>query len=234
MKKNYLAFSTLTIISGMLHFLVVSMMHRENFVELWFFTAFGLAQLLLGIQVLSQKKKSQFLLLAVILNGVFLVLWVLTRVFNAPLATYSKGLTSFDSLISLFEIASLWFAVKIFKTNSIPIKKIILTGLLFTVLGLTSYGLVKASEKIFRSIPTSVHPHKHSIMDMFKTPVTASNVSTVNVMGIDMTKEQAKEHCKMNGMEQMEVCQQFQNSIEAETVETIIPQGHDNRDGHHN
>ncbi len=94
MKKNYKIFSILTIISGLLHFLMVSMMHRENFVELWFFTSFGLAQLFLGIQVLSQKKKSQFLLLAVIVNGIFLVLWALTRIFNAPFASYSEGLTS--------------------------------------------------------------------------------------------------------------------------------------------
>lgn len=235
MKKNYIAFSTLTIISGLLHFLIVSIMHRENFAELWFFTSFGLAQLFLGIQVLSQKKKSQSLLLAVIVNGIFLVLWALTRIFNAPFATYSEGLTSFDSLISVFEIASLWFAVKIFRSNNISIKKIALIGALSLVLGITNYGVAKASEKVFKSIPMSKHAHKHSVMNMFQAPSSAPiNTSTFNVMGIDMTEQQAREHCKMNGMKQMEVCQQFLETTETKTITAIVPAGHDNSDGHHN
>jgi hypothetical protein len=87
---------------------------------------------------------------------------------------------------------------------------------------------------VFKSIPISKHPHKHSIMNMFKAPVTSIDSSTINVMGIDMPKEKAQEHCKMSGMEQMEVCQELQGAIEAEVTEVIVPQGHDNSDGHHN
>lgn len=236
MKRNYKVFATLTIISGILHFLVVSMMHRENFVELWFFTSFGLTQLFLGFQVLYQEKKSNFLLLAVILNGIFLVLWIMTRIFNAPFATYSEGLTSFDSLISLLEIASFWFAIKIFKLHNMTSKKIFLISALSVVLGLTSYGTAKASEMVFKSIPMSKHAHSHSIMDMFKAPVRAENTQQFNVMGIEMNEEQAREHCNLLGMEQMDVCNQFRNDdgeITPLENDVYVPEGHDNSDGHH-
>ena len=236
MKRNYKVFATLTIISGILHFLVVSMMHRENFVELWFFTTFGLAQLFLGFQVLYQKKKSNFLLLAVILNGIFLVLWLMTRIFNAPFATYSEGLTSFDSLISLLEIASFWFAIKIFKLHNMTHKKILLIIGLSVLLGLTSYGTAKASEMVFKSIPMSKHAHSHSIMEMFRAPVKSESSKQFNVMGIDMNEEQAREHCNLPGMEQMEVCAQFMDEngeITPVVEEVYVPEGHDNSDGHH-
>lgn len=235
MKRNYQAFATLTVISGVLHFLVVSMMHRENFLELWFFTAFGLAQLFLGIQVLIQKNKSKFLLPALIINILFTVLWLMTRIFNAPFATYSEGLTSFDSLIALFQIIATWISFKILRFNKIPSSKMFLVGGAAVLFGLMNYGVAKASESIFKSIPMSQHAHKHSIVEMFKAPIS-KNIQTFNVMGIEMNEEQAREHCNLLGMDQMEVCQQFINEdgvIELEVEEVYVPEGHDNSDGHH-
>jgi hypothetical protein len=129
---------------------------------------------------------------------------------------------------------AVYFAIRVFQKPQIGIKQI---GIIFIVafgLGITNFALAKASEKVFKSIPISEHPHNHSMMNMFKAPVTTSNVSTVNVMGIDMTREQAQVHCKMEGMQQMEVCQQFQENAETEIAQAIVPQGHDNSDGHHN
>lgn len=227
-------FAVLTMISGSLHLIIVSMMHRENFVELWFFSVFGLIQLYLGFRSYGKSKNTNYFTGAIIVNVIFITLWLLTRIFNAPFATYSEAITSFDTLIALVQIIAIYIAVRVFQKHQVGIKSIAIILALATGLGVTNFAVAKASEKVFKSIPISKHPHKHSIMDMFKAPVTLNNISTINVMGIDMTKEQAQEHCKMSGMEQMEVCQELQGAIEVESTEVIVPQGHDNSDGHHN
>jgi len=228
-------FAVLTMTSGAFHLIIVSMMHRENFVELWFFSVFGLIQLYLGSRSSSENKNVNYFTGAIIVNVIFLTLWLLTRIFNAPFATYSEAITSFDSLIALLEIISIYFAIRIFKGYHVGIKPIAVIFMISLTLGITNFAAAKASEKVFKSIPMSEYAHKHSIMNMFKAPVnTAINTSTFNVMGIDMLEDQAREHCKMSGMEQMEVCQQFLESAEAEIPTAIVPGVHDNSDGHHN
>lgn len=226
-------FAVLTVISGILHLTVVSMMHRENFVELWFFSVFGLIQLYLGLRSYYGNKNVNYFTGAIIVNIIFITLWLLTRIFNAPFATYSEAITSFDTIIAVLEIVAVYLAVRVFQKHQVGTKSIAIILTLAFALGITNFAVAKTSEKLFKSIPISKHAHNHSIMDMFKAPITASDIGTINVMGIDMAIEKAKEHCKMGGMQQMEVCQQFQGATETETI-VVVPQGHDNSDGHHN
>jgi len=228
-------FAVLTMTSGAFHLIIVSMMHRENFVELWFFSVFGLIQLYLGSRSYYKNKNVNYFTGAIIVNVVFITLWLMTRIFNAPFANYSEALTSFDTIIALLEIISIYLAVRIFKKHQVGMKPIAIILAISFVLGATNFAVAKASEKVFKSIPISEHAHKHSIMNMFKSPMDAPiNTQTFNIMGIDMTEQQAREHCTMNGMEQMEVCQQFLETTETKTTTTIVPARHDNSDGHHN
>ncbi len=202
-------FAVLTIISGLLHLIIVSMMHRENFVELWFFSVFGLIQLYLGFRSYGKSKNTNYFTGAIIVNVIFITLWLLTRIFNAPFATYSEAITSFDTLIALVQIVAIYIAIRVFQKHQVGIKSIAIILALATGLGVTNFAVAKASEKVFKSIPISKHPHKHSIMEMFKAPVTSESSKQFNVMGIDMNEKQAREHCNFPGMEQMEVCAQF-------------------------
>jgi len=226
-------FAILTTVSGILHLVVVSMMHRENFVELWFFSVFGLIQLYLGLRSYYGNKKANYFASALIVNVIFITLWLITRIFNAPFATYSESITSFDTIIAVFQIVAIYYGVRVFYKHQVGVKPIAVILIVAFALGVTNYGVAKASERIFKSIPMSEYAHKHSIMSMFKAPVISNNNPIINIMGIDMTKEQAQEHCKMSGMEQMEVCQQFFGTNETETIEVVTPQVHDNSDGHH-
>jgi len=231
-QKKYTAFAISTITSGLLHFLIVSMMHRENFIELWFFTTFGLIQLFLGAQSLSGEKKSRFFLLALLLNGLFVVLWLLTRIFNAPFAYYSEAITWFDLLILLPQLLSFWFAVKILKEHKVTTGKILVIGLICVGLGSAQYGVAKASQNIFKGIPMSESSHKHSMKSMFVAPATPSP-ETVMIMGMEMTPEQAREHCQMMG--DMTECQEYLEVPSKEIInEVVMPKMHDNSDGHHN
>jgi hypothetical protein len=110
-------FAVLTMTSGAFHLIIVSMMHRENFVELWFFSVFGLIQLYLGSRSYSKNKNINYFTGAIIVNVIFITLWLMTRIFNAPFATYSEALTSFDTIIALLEIISIYIAVRIFKKH---------------------------------------------------------------------------------------------------------------------
>lgn len=225
----------LTMTSGVFHLIIVSMMHRENFVELWFFSVFGLIQLYLGFLSYSKNRDANYFIGAIIINVIFITLWLLTRIFNAPFATYSEAITSFDTLIALVQIVAIYIAIRVFQKHQVGIKSIAIILALATGLGVTNFVVAKASEKVFKSIPISKHPHKHSIMDMFKAPVASNGTESFSVMGIDMSEQQAREHCKMVGMEQMEVCYQFkdEDGVIDSIEEVYVPEGHDNSDGHH-
>jgi hypothetical protein len=201
---NWLAI--LGILAGLLHLLIVSLMHRENFVELWYFTFTGATQLFLGLYIYLHPKNRTVLNGMIILHGGMIVLWVLTRLFDAPFAAYPEAIGFFDSLIAIIELVAFGIGYKLLNSSNPQTTKnpfaIILITLLF---GFVNYGIAKGAENVFKSIPISEQPHRHSLKEMFVAP----------------QKIQPKADKKMG------------ETQPNEPSEVFVPEGHDNSDGHH-
>jgi|GEM_PF-2351112 len=235
----------LTAISGLLHLLIVSVTHRENFVELWYFTLVGLLQVLLAWY--SKRHSENFgtnTFLAIVLNGGLVVTWLATRIWNAPFASYPEAVGFVDTFLAAIEFAAVVFGLVLLNKKSATTKILVVVSLVAVVFGSVNYLGAKGSELVFRGVPISDSPHRHSIAAVFKAPVLQApvlqdsvikdSVEIFNVMGINMTEEQAREHCSVMAMQQMEVCQQFSKTVEMKKPEINTPMVHDNSDGHHN
>jgi hypothetical protein len=218
----YKIFAVSTLVSGLAHLLIVSVMHRENFVELWFFTVIGLIQI--GVVWYMKTHKNNLftpIFVATILNGGMVVLWLFTRTMNAPFASYSESVAGFDTLITILEIVAVVTGLLFLKKKKTPQKGIVI-ALVFSVLfGAINYSGAKGSEKIFKSIPISQSSHKHSVIEIFRAPKVKSTTQT---SGDGNTTQQNQ--MEMMGMD-METHMQMINK------EVTTPESHDNSDGHH-
>lgn len=199
-------------LSGILHLLVVSFMHRENFIELWYFTVVGALQIFLAFHDQGDRQVAEKRIkLLIVIHSALVMLWLLTRLFNAPFAIYPEAFAQFDIWVACAELVAVVAGVSILKGYSVSRKTIAGVLLLGSLIGGMNYGLAKASEKVFQSISISQDAHRHSFWEMFQKP----EITTQTII-IDSQDPESGEIIK-------------------EIIEkpTVAPSDHDNSDGHH-
>lgn len=216
-KKIDYWFAGLTVVSGLIHLVVVSLMHRENFIELWFFTFSGTVQLALGLYtLLHPEKKIGITKFLMVVHGALLTLWFFTRIMNAPFATYPEAFGQFDAIVALLELVAVVVGVRILSKLAVAQKTIVGIIVLAVVIGGLNYAGAKSSEKVFRSIPISTQKHGHGLKAMFEAPTSRVG------------------HDNSDGHHDVEPSMGIPTLNGTDTPEMIVvPEGHDNSDGHH-
>lgn len=225
MNNKHQWFAWLSIVGGLLHLLFVSFLHRENFIELWFFTTAGSAQAFLGAYALLHQDKWRKLVPAlVVIHGSLIVMWAATRIFPAPFLTFPEAVGSADIIVVIVEVLAVIVGLQILARLR---KSLITTTLVIALLvGSVNYVMAKGSEKVFRSIPVSTEDHPHSFMQMFSAPHDNSDNHHDDEMNTMMNE----------GMENMMDTSMGMPTpgLERNADEMIVvPGGHDNSDGHH-
>jgi type IV secretory pathway VirB2 component (pilin) len=168
-KTEHKLITWLTLVSGFLHTSIVALMHRENFIELWFFAVIGIVQIgLVWYMHTHQEKFHQTLRIIMIINGGLFIMWLATRLFPAPFSIHPEAIGQFDTVIALFEVITIGAAISHLRTQLIS-RRIIaaILGVAITFGGL-NYLAAKGSEKVFRSIPIATEEHPHSVLDVFR------------------------------------------------------------------
>lgn len=223
----------LTIASGFLHMIVVSMMHRENPIELWYFAIVGLLQVVLGFYFKAHPEmRKKLTAWMIVLNGVLVVLWLMTRLFNAPFASYSEAFGWIDSVVGVMEIIAIIIASKVLMNKQASFRFITTLLVLAALLGLVNYGLAKGSQIIFRGIPVSTSYHSHGISSLFRVPQMHDSsdghhdkdmiTSRSSMMGDTLDNGETMPH-----MDQQEMDDHHEDGF------CCDDHPHDNSDGHH-
>jgi hypothetical protein len=226
-KKEHKIITWLTLISGFLHTSIVAVMHRENFIELWFFAVIGIVQIgLVWYMHTHQKKFHRTLITIMIINGGLFIMWLATRLFPAPFSIQPETIGQFDTVIALFELITIGAAI--IHLRSYAISRKIITAILGTavVFGGVNYLIAKGSEKIFRSIPIETETHPHSVLDIFRAP----NVPHDNSDGHHDGEMQENMNAMMNSNINTSPVSSLKKEIDQGMV---VPGEHDNSDGHH-
>ncbi len=214
-------FAWLSIIGGLLHLLFVSFLHRENFIELWFFTTAGSVQAFLGAYaLLHQDKWRKLIPTLIVIHGSLIVMWAATRIFPAPFLTFPEAVGGADIIVVIAELLAVIVGLQIlFRLR----KSFIATTLILSLLiGAANYAMAKVSEKVFRSIPVSSDDHGHSFLEMFQPP-----------------HDNSDGHHDDDMFEHMDDIMDTTMRVPAPGFEgevdemIVVPMGHDNSDGHH-
>ncbi len=223
-KKIDYWFAGLTIASGLIHLVIVSLMHRENFIELWYFTFMGTVQFALGLYaLLHPEKRIRTTKILMVVHGALLTLWLFTRIMNAPFAAYPEAFGQFDAIVALLELVAVIVGARIL--SKLAVAKKIIAGIivLSVILGGLNYAGAKSSENIFRSIPISTEKHGHELKSMFQAPT--SEAMHDNSDGHHDNDMEAG-HNNSDGHHDGDPLMGMKSAVK-------VPEGHDNSDGHH-
>ena len=166
-KKLELSLAWASILAGVVHIIFVSFLHFENFLEVWFFTFAGSTQLFLGLYTMFKLKGHEKAIKAlIVVHGSLIVLWLATRIFDAPFSTFPEAIGVADTVIVLLEVIAIALGARLLGALRTSFTLALVLSL---VVGGLSYGVAKASENIIKSIPIESIQHAHSFHRVFES-----------------------------------------------------------------
>ncbi len=102
-----LATSAATLIAGVLHFTYVAILHKDIPLEMTFFIAIGLAQIIWAVWFYKTKNIKTAYLIGLLINGSVTVVWLLSRLYEAPFGGEVEAFEALDVVIGVLQIVAI-------------------------------------------------------------------------------------------------------------------------------
>jgi len=159
--KYVLATSALTLIAGILHITYVAAIHTEVPLEMAFFIAIGIAQIVWAVWFYSTKQFLRAYQAGLLINGAVVVVWLISRFYQAPFGGEAEAIGLLDTVLGIMEatavVISAYCMVVLSKKKER--RNVALQALIIPLLGgLLLFGGGRAAAQIF-NIENEEHGH---------------------------------------------------------------------------
>ncbi len=158
--------SLATLLAGVLHLTYVAAIHKDVVLEMLFFIAIGLAQILWAIWFYRAKDMRRAYLAGLVVNGSVLVVWLLSRLYEAPFGGEVEAFGTLDTVLAVLQAISLvlsaYCVVVLSKVNERR-KYIVLAFLVPLISGILLFAGGRATAVLF-NIETDDHSSESGII----------------------------------------------------------------------